>query len=152
MQLPATGARGRRWAQKIAFCPQGGDHWREMKTLTIYTYSNCDTCRSAIRWLRAQGVAFVEKPIREIPPTPAELRAMLRYQGGAMRKLFNVSGRDYRALGLGEKLATMGEAEALALLAANGNLVKRPFAIGADCGLVGFDETVWARELLRAAG
>jgi len=122
-----------------------------MKTLTIYTYANCDTCRRAIRWLRAHGVAFTEKPIRETPPSPAELRAMLRHQGGALRKLFNVSGRDYRALGLGEKLATMGEGEALALLAASGNLVKRPFALGADCGLVGFDATAWARELGRAA-
>ena len=122
-----------------------------MKTLTIYTYANCDTCRRAIRWLRDHGVATIEKPIRETPPSPSELKTMLRHQGGALRKLFNTAGRDYRALGLGEKLSAMGEGEALALLAANGNLVKRPFALGAAVGLVGFDEAIWARELGIAA-
>ncbi len=111
----------------------------------LYTYANCDTCRRAVKWLRARGLAFIEKPIRDIPPSLAELRTMLRHQDGHMRKLFNTAGRDYRALGLGEKLAVMTESAALALLAANGNLVKRPFLLGPDFGLVGFDPTRWAQ-------
>jgi arsenate reductase len=122
----------------------------ESISVIIYTYVNCSTCRRATQWLRTRGVPFIERPIRETPPTPAELRAMLRHQGGAIRKLFNTSGRDYRALGLGDKLAAMDGADALALLATNGNLVKRPFLLGADVGLVGFDEAVWARALGRA--
>ncbi len=122
-------------------------------TLTVYTYANCDTCRRAVKWLRAQGIAFTEKPIRETPPTPAELRMILARLGGpeALRKLFNTSGVDYRAQKLGEKLPSMSEDEAIALLAGNGNLVKRPFALGAGAGagtggvgLVGFDEAKWA--------
>ena len=116
---------------------------------TVYTYANCDTCRRAVKWLRAQGIAFVEKHIWETPPSPVELRAMLVHLGGAkaLRKLFNTSGRDYRELKLGERLPAMGEAEALALLAANGNLVKRPFVIGEKVGLVGFDDKTWAAAL-----
>jgi arsenate reductase len=73
---------------------------------------------------------------------------MLAAQGGELRKLFNTSGLDYRAQGLGEKLPSMTEAAALALLAGNGNLVKRPFLLGADgLGLVGFNEAVWAARL-----
>jgi arsenate reductase len=117
--------------------------------LLIYTYSNCDSCRRALKWLRTHGVTFVDKPIRETPPSPAELRAMLRYLGGARPKLFNRSGRDYRALALGEKLPSLSEADALALLATNGKLVRRPFALGADFGLIGFNETEWAQALLR---
>jgi arsenate reductase len=117
--------------------------------LVVYTYANCDTCRRAVKWLRARGVAFVEKPIRDAPPTPAELRAMLARLGGAgaLKKMFNTSGTDYRAQKIGEKLPALSEAEALALLAGNGNLVKRPFALGAGAngaGLVGFEEAVWA--------
>lgn len=128
------------------------------RSLTLYTYANCDTCRRAVKWLRAQGVAFDEKPIRETPPTPAELRTMLARLGGAgaLRKLFNTSGLDYRALKLGEKLPAMSESAAIELLAGNGNLVKRPFALGpaADgdahgVGLVGFDEKTWAAALTR---
>jgi arsenate reductase len=41
----------------------------------------------------------------------------------------------------------MTEAEALALLAGNGRLVKRPFALGDTFGLVGFDQAEWERAL-----
>jgi arsenate reductase len=38
-----------------------------------------------------------------------------------------------------------GEADALALLAGNGRLVKRPFALGEGFGLAGFDAAEWTR-------
>lgn len=122
--------------------------------LVVYTYSGCDTCRRAVKWLRAHDIAFTEKPVRETPPSPAELRTMLARLGGAgaLRRLFNTSGQDYRAQKLGDKLPTLGESAALALLAANGNLVKRPFALGAgprgEVGLVGFKEDEWTAALL----
>jgi arsenate reductase len=120
-----------------------------MKALTIYTLTNCDTCRAAVKWLRAHGVAFTEHAIRETPPTPAELRAMLAAHGGELRRLFNTAGRDYRDQKLGEKLPGLSPAAALALLAGNGNLVKRPFLIGDGVALTGFDEAAWAAALLR---
>lgn len=114
--------------------------------ITVYTYSSCDSCRKAVKWLRAAGVTFAEKPIRETPPSVDDLRAMLKHQGGhgELRKLFNVAGQDYRALGLKDTLSTMSEEEALRLLAKNGNLVKRPFVLGPGVGLVGFDADLWA--------
>ena len=115
-----------------------------MSALKLYTLSNCDTCRRAVKWLRAHEVAFEERAIRETPPSPAELRAMLAAQRGELRKLFNTSGGDYREQKLGEKLPSLTEAAALALLAGNGNLVKRPFATGGGVALVGFDEAGWA--------
>jgi arsenate reductase len=127
-----------------------------MSTLTVYTYANCDTCRRAVKWLRGRGLEFEEKPIRETPPTPAELRTVLALLGGpgALRKLFNTSGLDYRAQKLGAKLPTISEADAITLLAGNGNLVKRPFVLGAGSGgpgvgLVGFDEAAWKTALVR---
>lgn len=117
--------------------------------LKVYTYANCDTCRRAVKWLRSNGLPFTEHPIRETPPTPAELRGMLAAQGGELRRLFNTSGRDYREQGLGEKLRALTEAEALALLARNGNLVKRPFLLGPAAGLVGFNEAAWTAVLLK---
>ena len=120
-----------------------------MPTLKIYTLSNCDTCRAATKWLLTHGVAFEERAIRETPPSGAELRAMLAAQGGELRKLFNTSGRDYREQKLGEKLPSLAPAAALALLAGNGNLVKRPFLIGDKVALVGFDEARWRASVLR---
>lgn len=118
-----------------------------MSKLYLYTLSNCDTCRKAVKWLRARGVAFEERAIRETPPTTTELRAMLVAYQGDLKKLFNVAGGDYREQKLGDKLPTLSQSAALALLAGNGNLVKRPFAIGGGVALVGFSEAAWAAAL-----
>ena len=72
---------------------------------------------------------------------------MLAFYDGNLRRLVNTSGLEYRALGLAAKLPALAEAEALALLAGNGRLVKRPFLLGAKVGLVGFDAAVWAAAL-----
>ena len=117
--------------------------------LTLYTYAKCSTCRSATKWLRERGVPFEERAIRETPPSLAELRRMLAARGGEIRRLFNTSGTDYRAQGLGEKLPSLSDAEALALLAGNGNLVKRPFALGDGVALTGFDEAGWEEAFSR---
>ncbi|RYD17649.1 MAG: arsenate reductase family protein, partial [Verrucomicrobiaceae bacterium] len=87
------------------------------------------------------------KAIRETPPSVAELKTVLAATGGDIRKLFNTSGVDYRELGMKDKLPAMSEAEALKLLATNGNLVKRPFALGDGKALVGFKESDWAAAL-----
>jgi len=111
--------------------------------LKIYTYANCSTCRQAVKWLRSQDLAFEELPIRETPPSLTELQRMLAALGGELRRLCNTSGRDYRELKLGEKLASLGTSGVLGLLRLNGNLVKRPFLLGDGVAQVGFDEAAW---------
>jgi arsenate reductase (glutaredoxin) len=118
------------------------------KSLKVYVYRNCDSCRRALRFLDAEGIPYDALPIRETPPTRVELQRMLELLGGDLRRLFNVSGRDYRALGLKDRLKSMRVDEALALLAGNGNLVKRPFALSPEDGAAGFDETVWRKKFL----
>lgn len=111
----------------------------------VYAYTGCDTCRRALRFLKERGVSHEVLPIREKPPSPAELRKALSSVEGNLKKLFNTSGQDYRALGIGTKLADMTDAEALALLAKNGNLVKRPFVVHEGGTLVGFREDEWKK-------
>jgi arsenate reductase len=118
-----------------------------MNKLIVYTYAKCSTCRNATKWLRESGIEFTERPIRETPPTITELTQMLIHQDGVLRKLFNTSGGDYRALQLGEKLPSMAIADALQLLESNGNLVKRPFLLAENVGLVGFKVDQWAEAL-----
>ncbi|MCW0218260.1 MAG: arsenate reductase family protein [Prosthecobacter sp.] len=117
--------------------------------LKIYAYQGCSTCKNALKWLKAQGIAHEEAAIRETPPTVKELRAMLEAKNGELRLLFNTSGQDYRALGMKDKLPTLSTDEALELLATNGNLVKRPFALDPTAGvhLVGFKEAEWQQAL-----
>lgn len=120
--------------------------------LKLYAYSGCSTCRNAIKWLKQHAIPFEELAIRETPPSMAELKAMLAARGGELRSLFNVSGLDYRALGLKDKLPAMSADAALKLLAENGNLVKRPFAIDAanSIHLNGFKEPEWQAALTKS--
>ncbi|MDP3543142.1 MAG: arsenate reductase family protein [Elusimicrobiota bacterium] len=111
-------------------------------TVRVYEYEKCSTCRQALKFLDARKVAYQRVPIVDQPPTLAELKAMLAYTGD-LKRLFNTSGVVYREQSIGEKLKTMTEAEALALLAKNGRLVKRPFVLLKDRGLLGFKEDEW---------
>ena len=119
-------------------------------SLRVYAYEKCDTCRNALKFLDSRKVTPEVVPIRERPPTVAELRKMLGYVDDDLRKLFNTAGQDYRALDMKTRLPKLSVDEALALLASNGNLVKRPFALTRSAGVVGFREGEWERLLASA--
>ena len=127
-----------------------GPHFLFYTMLKVYAYSGCSTCKNAIKWLQGRGIEFEEIAIRETPPSVGELKGMLGAYGGDVRRLFNVSGMDYRSLGLKDTLPGMSVEEALGLLAGNGNLVKRPFVVDGKKGvfLVGFKEGEWEAALV----
>lgn len=115
-------------------------------TLKVYEYKNCGTCKKAISFLDKKGIKYEKVPIRENPPTQAELKEMLKVVGSS-KKLFNTSGGDYKEMGLKDKLDSMPLEEQLKLLAGNGNLVKRPFVLGKGIALVGFKEEEWEEKI-----
>lgn len=119
------------------------------RSLVLYSYAGCSTCRDAVKWLNQHGIPFEERSIYTQPPTVPELRRMLGHYAGEVRRLFNTSGLEYRALDLKSKLPTLSEAQALTLLAGNGKLVKRPFLLGDRFGFVGFKPDDWANALLK---
>jgi len=114
-----------------------------MNTLKVYSYANCGTCRKAKKYLAERDIQFTEFPIREKSPSVQELSAMLEAYGGAISRLFNTSGQDYRQGGYKEKLKTMSDGELISELAANGNLIKRPFVISDTTALIGFKQGEW---------
>lgn len=118
--------------------------------MKIYVYQGCATCRKALSWLRSHHLEVEVIPIREIPPSVAELRAVLRARGGEIRALFNTSGQDYRAMDIKSKLSGMSEDQVLALLSKHGNLVKRPLLSDSKNNryLIGFQESEWAAALI----
>jgi len=66
-----------------------------------------------------------------------------------LRRFFNTSGMLYRERNVKALLdAGMSDADAYALLAENGMMVKRPLVVGDDFVLVGFKEAEWERALL----
>ena len=110
-------------------------------------YPKCTTCKKAKAWLESQGLPFDDRNIKEQRPTEAELRLWHQRSGLPMRKLFNTSGLQYKALGLKDKLPSMSEDEQFALLASDGMLVKRPILVSGDTVFFGFKEADWTGKI-----
>ena len=110
-------------------------------------YPKCSTCQKAKAWLQERGVAFDERDIKQDNPTEQELRAWHEKSGLPLKRFFNTSGLQYKALGLKDKLPAMTEDEQYALLATDGMLVKRPLPIGEDFALPGFKVKEWEERL-----
>lgn len=113
--------------------------------LEIFSYAKCGTCRKALRWLDDHGVAYKLVDIVEAPPSLAKLKKAQKLSGLPVAKLFNTSGQSYREGNFKAKLAKMKDAEALAALAADGKLIKRPVVLGDGFALVGFSEAEYAQ-------
>ena len=111
-------------------------------------YPKCTTCQKARTWLDAQGVSYEVRDIKLQNPSAEELRQWWQRSGLPLKKFFNTSGLQYKALGLKDKLPDMSEAEQLALLATDGMLVKRPFVVDGDLVLTGFREAEWKEKLI----
>lgn len=110
-------------------------------------YPKCTTCQKAGKWLEAQGVAVEVRDIKQDNPTEQELRAWHKMSGLPLKRFFNTSGLQYKALGLKDKLPQMSEDEQFALLATDGMLVKRPLLVGEDFALPGFKQAKWEEKL-----
>jgi arsenate reductase len=111
----------------------------------LYGYAGCGTCRKAMAWLRQKAIELESIDITQQAPSLEELRSALAQLGRG--RLFNTSGQSYRALGAATVKA-MDDEQALAALAADGRLIKRPFLIAADGRiLTGFREEEWSQLL-----
>ena len=106
-------------------------------------YPKCTTCQKAKAFLDAQGIEYTLRNIKLENPTRQELVQWYERSGLQLKKFFNTSGLQYKALELKDKLPTMSEEEQLDLLATDGMLVKRPILVGDDYVLVGFKQEQW---------
>lgn len=110
-------------------------------------YPKCGTCQKARKFMEENNISYEERHIKDQNPTREELRQWQQQSGLPMKKFFNTSGLQYKALGLAQKLPGMSEEEMLALLSSDGMLVKRPVLIGGDRVFVGFKEAEWEKLL-----
>jgi arsenate reductase len=116
-------------------------------TTKVYQYPRCGTCRKALKWLDARGVSYQTIDLVAEPPPLGVLRDLHRRSGLPIARLFNTSGESYRSGKFKDRLPTLSEAEALAALARDGKLIKRPIVDTGSAVLVGFDEAAYQRTL-----
>ena len=110
-------------------------------------YPRCSTCQKAKKWLDDNGISYEDRHIKENNPTYEELKTWYEKSGLPLKKFFNTSGIQYRALELKDKLPTMTEEEQLRLLATDGMLVKRPLVVTETAVLTGFKAEDWEKKL-----
>ncbi len=115
----------------------------------IYEYKNCSTCKKALQFLDTRKIKYDRVAIVDQPPSKKELKHMLtllQESGGTLKNLFNTSGEQYRELKIADKIkAGLTEAQAIDLLSKNGKIIKRPFLLTQDSGVVGFKEDIWKK-------
>ena len=111
-------------------------------------YPKCTTCQKAAKWLEAHGLSYEFRDIKQNRPTEDELRLWILKSGLPIKRFFNTSGLQYKALDLKNRLPSMTEEEMIALLSTDGMLVKRPILISGDTVLVGFREPDWENALI----
>ena len=119
-----------------------------MADVLFVEYPKCSTCRRAKAWLDERVISYTDRHIVEDNPTAEELAAWQERSGLPVRRFFNTSGRLYRERNIKAQLdAGLSDADAFALLAEDGMLVKRPIVVGEDFVLVGFREAEWEDKL-----
>jgi regulatory protein spx len=104
----------------------------------------CSTCRKARAYLLDKGLKLQEdRDLNASPLTERELDALI---GARDHKTFlNFRNELYRERGM--KAAPPSRAEAVKLMAAHPNLIRRPLLIVGDTICFGFDEAEWKETL-----
>ena len=110
-------------------------------------YPKCTTCQKAKKWLDDKGLDVPVRDIKLENPSAEELREWWTASGLPLKRFFNTSGLQYKALDLKDKLPSMSEEEQIALLATDGMLVKRPILVGDGFVLTGFKPQEWEEKL-----
>lgn len=118
-----------------------------MSKTTVLYYAKCSTCQKALKWLDEQKIVYEKRPIKEENPTAEEIGQWYKKSGLPLKRFFNTSGNLYKELQLKDKLPNMPEEEQIALLAADGMLVKRPLLVTDSYVCPGFKEKEWANKI-----
>ena len=105
------------------------------KAVTIYGIKNCDTMKKARAWLDDRGVAYGFHDYKTAGIERGVLEGWAREAG--WETLLNRAGTTFRALPEKEKVA-LTEKKAIALMAAQPSMIKRPVLDAGGRLLVGF--------------
>jgi arsenate reductase len=108
---------------------------------TIYGIKACDTMKKARAWLDGHGVAYAFHDYKVVGIDAARLKAWAGQVG--WETLLNRSGTTFRKLPEADR-APLDEARAIALMAAQPSMIKRPVLEADGRLLVGFKPDAYA--------
>jgi arsenate reductase len=106
------------------------------KPVTIYGVKNCDTIKKGRAWLGALGVAYAFHDYKTVGIERGKLEAWAKDAG--WEELLNRAGTTFRTLPEEDKEG-LNEKKAIALMAAQPSMIKRPVLDLGGKLLVGFN-------------
>src|SRR5215510_2642677 len=112
--------------------------------LTIYGIKNCDTMKKARAWLDGHGVAYDFHDYKSEGISKDKLKAWSDELG--WEALLNRAGTTFRKLPDAEREG-LNEKKALALMAEQPSMIKRPVLDLGRKRLVGFKPEIYAKEM-----
>ena len=115
--------------------------------LTVWGLKTCDTCKKALKWLEAEGIAYESKDVRADGVPVDELARWIDAAG--WETLVKKSSTTWRGLDDASKDG-IDAAKAKALLAEHPTLIKRPVFLKGGEVIVGFRDP--QKAALKAGG
>jgi arsenate reductase (glutaredoxin) len=112
----------------------------------IYGIPNCGSVKKAFSWLSENGIKFQFYDFKNEPPTIAKITAWLEVQ--PMEILLNKKSTAWKGLTLVAQKKTSKKEDAIKIMQATSNLIKRPVIEFEDKVLVGYDEAVYKETFL----
>src|SRR5690606_37077775 len=103
--------------------------------MKLYHNTRCSKSRGALELLREHGIEPELVYYLETPPSPSELRELLRMLGIPARDLLRKGEEEYRALGLDDE--SLSDDALIEAMAAHPRLIERPVFVNGGRAVVG---------------
>ena len=116
-----------------------------MADVIVYGIPNCDTVKKARKWLDSNGVGYEFHDYKKKGIDKKTLKAWVEELG--WDALLNRRGTTWRKLDDSDKI-DINETRALDLMVEHTSMIKRPVINYGDGLLLGFNEDVYAEQLL----
>lgn len=101
----------------------------------LYHNNRCSKSRGALQLLNERGIEPELVHYLETPPSPAELRELLRMLGMGARGLVRTGEPEYAELGLADP--SLGEDALIAAMVAHPKLIERPIFVHDGRAVIG---------------
>lgn len=102
---------------------------------TLYHNTRCSKSRGALELLQSRGIEPEVVYYLETPPSPAQLRELLRMLGLPARELLRKGEDEYRTLGLDDP--SLSEEALIEAMARHPKLIERPVFVHGGRAVIG---------------
>ena len=109
--------------------------------VNVYGIPNCDTVKKALSWLKENNIAFEFHDFKKEGISANKIKEWVN--ASTLEKVLNKKSIAFRGLSAEDQQKTSHKVEAIKLMEANTNLIKRPVVEIAGIILHGFNESAF---------